>query len=152
MARRWVVLAALCVAASGIGGCGSGYFDSEETRGPVTLDWGEQGDRESLESLLAQCEAGVGLRFSKGARVKFLADPTEDCATSFAKVAGCWRMDLDLILLATAPRLAETALCHELLHRELFRIDGDADVRHHRDEWHQLSQAIQQEKALPEGS
>lgn len=126
----WGVVVWLCSVA-----CAPAYFDADEIRQSISIDWGPQLERDSFDDLVQRCEAGLGMKFGRGAWVKFLADPTSDCRTGHEKVAGCWIHDFDLVLLAPADRLVDTALCHELLHRQLF-IDGrDPDPTHQRHEW-----------------
>lgn len=116
--------------------CGPAYFDEDEVRAGVSVDWGSQRDRGGLEALVASCEASVAMSFTGGASVKFVPDPNAHCGIPAEKpVAGCWIPRFDLIVLAPAPTLAQTALCHELFHRELYARDGDPDYDHLLPQW-----------------
>ncbi|AKU92411.1 hypothetical protein AKJ08_2798 [Vulgatibacter incomptus] len=120
-----------------ISACGQDrYFRAEEERAGILFDWGTQPGRDGVESLVASCEERVQLDYSKGASVKFVDDANVHCAIpAHTRVAGCWLPDNDLIVLETAPRLEDTALCHELLHRQLFVLRRDPDYPHVSPEW-----------------
>ncbi|HWV39202.1 MAG TPA: hypothetical protein VN033_12100 [Vulgatibacter sp.] len=120
--------------------CSPTYFDEDEVRAGVMVDWGPQRDREGLEELLVNCQKSVNMAFTPGAAVKFVEDPNAHCGIPAATpVAGCWIPQHDLVVLTPSPTLRETALCHELLHRQLFARDRDPDRRHHLQEWSLLS-------------
>lgn len=125
------------------GGCSPPYFQADETRRQMTIDWGPQVERATFDEVFDRCEQGLSMRFAPGAYVKFLDDPTSDCRTGHERVAGCWIHDFDLILLAPADPLAATALCHELLHRQLFLDEGHPDPEHVRPEWALLGTVLQ---------
>lgn len=131
--------------------CTPSYFEPDEIRQSISIDWGPQRERDSFDFVVERCETGLGMKFAHGAWVKFIHDPTTDCRTGHEKVAGCWIHDFDLVLLAPAERLVDTALCHELLHRQLFLDVGDPDPGHRRQEWSDLGSilsGIRQEEAL----
>lgn len=115
----------------------------EEERAGLLLDWGTQTDRASLEALIQECETSVGFGFKAGAAIKFVADPNHHCRIpNKRRVAGCWMQDFDLIVLEPAPRLGETAICHELLHRQLFERRSDPDNGHVAPEWSALAAGL----------
>lgn len=113
------------------------------------MDWGSQADRDGFEELVTSCQASVRMSFTDGASVKFVADANAHCGIpDSTQVAGCWIPRFDLIVLQPAPRLESTALCHELLHRELFARDRDPDYAHRLPEWLLLS-AFQKSPPAP---
>lgn len=125
--------------------CTPSYFQPDEERAGLLLEWGGQQDREGLEALLVRCEESVGFSFGSGAAIKFVSDPNYHCSiSSKTRIAGCWIQHFDLIVLEPAAELERTAICHELLHRQLFQRVGDADPSHGRPEWGRLSQALSQ--------
>ncbi len=82
----------------------------------------------------------MGFDFSRGAAAKFVRDPNQHCSLpANTKVAGCWIPQYDLIVLKPAASLSRTALCHELLHRQLYDRTNDPDYDHQREEWSRLS-------------
>lgn len=123
--------------------CAPAYFDPDEERAGILIEWGTQRDRAGLEEVVGACEESLGFRFVHGAAVKFVDDANRHCAIpSHTPVAGCWVSHFDLIVLEPAPSLAETAICHELLHRQLFDRITDADYHHRRHEWTLLASAL----------
>lgn len=109
-------------------------------RAGVMVDWGPQRDRDGFEDLVARCQASVRMAFTPGAAVKFVEDPNAHCGIPVERpVAGCWLSQYDLVVLIPAPTLRQTALCHELLHRQLYARDRDPDHDHLREEWSMLS-------------
>lgn len=137
------------------GGCSPPYFQADETRRQMAIDWGPQVERATFDEVVDHCERGLSMRFAPGVYVKFLDDPTSDCRTGHDRVAGCWIHDFDLILLAPADHLAATALCHELLHRQLFLDEGHPDAAHVRPEWALLGtvlQALRRQEGEPQAT
>lgn len=100
----------------------------------VSFDWGPQVDDRDptavLEVALQHCPEGL-----EGAWVKFVEDPKAYCLTTHNKIAGCWRMEDDIIFLSPAPTLEQTALLHELTHRAQWLADGDIDMDHRKEPW-----------------
>lgn len=125
-----------------VGACGGGdpYFDVDEERAGIAFDWGPMEQRSGVEELVASCESSLGFSFSDGAWVKFVPDANRDCHISEKqmRIAGCWLVEMDLVVLEPANDLGDTALCHELLHRELFVRDRDPDYQHVGSSWSSL--------------
>lgn len=130
-------------------GCSPPYFSADEVRRSITIDWGPQQERGSLEEVLGECEEGLRMKFGAGVFLKFVSDPTPDCRSGHDRVAGCWIHDFDLVLLAPARDLAETALCHEMLHRQLFLNKRDPDHKHLGPEWALLGSVLQALRESP---
>lgn len=110
-----------------LAGCSRPYFREDEVVLGVSIDWREQQDRESVDTLIALCAARVGGgRLLTGARIRFTDDASRDCQLAY-EVAGCWRFDstvTDLVILQYVERLPEAPICHELLHRARFFANG----------------------------
>lgn len=128
------VLLSLC-------GCTRPYWKTDETVYGIDFDWGTQQDRE-LDELLYRCAAAVGGgRHFVGARVKFEKDVEsvgrvcQPAPVERGPIAGCWSTLLnDMVILAPAERLEDTALCHELAHRARYYAKGQ--VVGADDPWH----------------
>ena len=137
-----LVIAGLCLGMLfSLCGCSRPYWHTDETVLGVEFDWAdEQQDRQTADELICFCSAMVGDgRLLTGARVKFVKDvetATRDCARANPEpIAGCWSTLLnDMIVLAPAPQLGETALCHELAHRARYFAKGQG--RNAEDQWH----------------
>lgn len=118
------VLLSLC-------GCSRPYWKTDETVYGIDFDWGTQKDRE-LDELISHCAAAVGGgRHFIGARVKFEKDveavgkACQPAPPDRGAIAGCWSTLLnDMVVLAPAERLEDTALCHELAHRARYYAKG----------------------------
>ena len=120
-----------------LAGCSRPYFREDEVVLGVSIDWREQQDRESVDTLIALCAARVGGgRLLTGARIRFTDDASRDCQLA-QEVGGCWRFDsaiTDLVIVEVRPTLAQTATCHELGHRARFfahgQVPGSEDPFH----------------------
>ena len=139
-----VLLFSLC-------GCTVPYWQTDEVVLGVEFDWGMQQDRQTADELLCFCAVALGDgRLLTGARVKFVEDNAavgRDCwpaPPGRGEIAGCWSVTLDdMVILAPASRLTETALCHELAHRARYYAKGQmpgAEDYYHCDRalWDQL--------------
>ena len=72
--------------------CTPAYFDPDEERAGILIEWGTQQDRAGLEEVVGACEESLGFRFVHGAAIKFVDDANRHCAIpSHTPVAGCWR-------------------------------------------------------------
>ena len=108
-----------------LAGCTRPYWQQDEEVLGVQIDYGVQQDRDAMDDLLIACAITLGDgRALSGARVKYLADNAavgRDCQPAppgRGEIAECWSTMLDdLVLVAAAPLLANTATCHGLAHR-----------------------------------
>jgi hypothetical protein len=134
-------------------GCTRPFWTTDETVYGVEFDWGKQEDRATVDTVLSRCADAIGGgRHLVGARVKFLDDPaavTKACARPDPElVAGCWSTLLnDMVLLAVASRLVDTALCEELAHRARYYAKGQMVGA--EDPWH-CDRALWDELGVPE--
>lgn len=147
----WRSCLALALLAS-VGCGGAPAFERDEVRAEMVFDWGPQRARDGVEELIASCEEALGFGYAPGAWIKFVRDANRECELPAPpKVAGCWLMHFDVILVEPAESLASTALCHELLHRELYRREGDPDASHTGEAWARLSTGLSSIRAaLPD--
>lgn len=110
-----------------------GWQEDEELCG-LRVKWNGQGDQANLCREVELCRSALGFEIAGLPGVEFVDDLLPHCLRHH--VAGCYTMDFDHIYLAHRDRIAETALCHELLHRELFLASGgDPDYRHASPLW-----------------
>lgn len=145
LARTFDALIAAVLAGTGlllflsVCGCTVPFWETDEEVLGVAFDWGAQSDRATADELLCFCAAMIGDgRLLTGARVKFSDDVDADCQPAPAErgpIGGCWSTLLnDMVVLAPAARLVDTALCHELAHRARHYAKGQmpdaADYNH----------------------
>jgi len=132
--------------------CTRPYWQTDEVVLGVEVDFGVQQDREALDEVLITCANIIGDgRLLAGARVKFVEDNDAveracwPAPPNRGEIAGCWSIALDdMVILAAASRLADTALCHELAHRARYfakgQVAGAEDSAHcDRALWQQLN-------------
>jgi hypothetical protein len=111
-------------------------WEGEEHCG-VSVKWNAQGDRDGLCAEVEACEAALGRKIKGLPAVEFVDDPLPYCLSD--RVAGCYTLDFDHIFLEYRERIADTALCHELVHRAIYHETGsDPDYRHVRAIWDRL--------------
>lgn len=112
--RAMMTIVAVMVAA-----CGS---MQESRRSEETLiEWNNQGDQEHLDSVLAECEAVIGMDITPGAHIIFMDDVSSVCKADefeLGEISGCYFNRT--IFVKPRTWLGNTFLCHELYHRELF--------------------------------
>jgi hypothetical protein len=130
--------------------CTRPYFVPDETVLGVQFDYGTQHDRAAVTDQLCAAAAILGDgRMLAGARVKFVEDNAAVANACWpappgrGEIAGCWSTTLnDMVVLAPAPRLADTALIHELIHRARYyakgQMPGAEDSNHCDAVWQQL--------------
>jgi hypothetical protein len=112
--------------------CTRPFWTTDETVLGVQFDWIDaQTDRAATEQLCAASAILGDGRHLVGARVKFVEDNAavgracQPAPPERGEIAGCWSTLLnDMVVLAPAPRLADTALVHELLHRARYYAKG----------------------------
>lgn len=114
----------------------------DRTLGVAVLDWSAQtADREGLSAEVSRCaerldavtRRGQGGRLVDGSRIKFSGDLRRSCGIDDA--AGCWWLDLDLIVLAQSTSMRDSALCHELAHRARYVWKYNPDYAHADTAW-----------------
>lgn len=112
-------------------------WEEDEERCGLRVKWNGQGDRDALCSTVEACQAALEREFRGTPAVEFVDDPLPYCLSD--RVAGCYTLDFDHIYLEYRERIAQTALCHELLHRALYHDSrGDPDYRHSSPLWDRL--------------
>lgn len=100
----------------------------------------EDTDQAGIDSFcehIKACESRLGIVFDRGATIKF-EENAEDACFQGENVGGCWWLEYDLIVVEKRLSLEETALCHELLHRQLWITMFDADYAHKNPFWELL--------------
>lgn len=135
MSKAGFVVGVLVAAVMGLGFFGkcpldfSGTWQPDETRCGMRIEWGTQEDR-------AVCPYAYAFPLgAQGARVIFTDDVAAACRIFNVPIAGCFDLDFDTIYLRPAPTLAQTALAHELTHRELWKQGLPVDYKHTGEIW-----------------
>lgn len=128
---RWIAVFA-ALAASGCAFDFSEYWEADEELCGIRVKWNGQGDRAAFCPEVERCRANLARALDDGPAVEFVTDATGPC---LAQAAGCFAADFDHIYLTKAEAIADTPLCHELLHRALYYERGDPDYGHVSEEW-----------------
>lgn len=135
MGKAGFVAGALVAAVAALGFFGkcpldfSGSWKPDEERCGMRIEWGAQADRDVCPYAYAY---PIG---AKGARVIFTDDVAAACFIFNVPIAGCYSLDFDTIYLKPAATLAQTALAHELTHRELVKQGLPVDYKHAGEIW-----------------
>lgn len=108
--------------------CGNGFVYDETICGQHVA-WGSQRDRDHDEfsSTIRECEVVINQKFDLGASILWVPGQSiQDCKYG----DGCYYAFDDMINLLNTSTIHRSALCHELLHRQLWLDTGDADRDH----------------------
>lgn len=136
-----LVAATALLLASGCAFDFSEYWEADDeldcAPGVFRVKWNDQErDDAAFCGEIDSCQTALGLAFDDEPAVEFVTDPVAPCLRDH--VAGCFAPDFDHIYLMKAELIADTPLCHELLHRALYFGNGDPDYGHVAEAWRRI--------------
>jgi len=141
----WIAVLGAALAVVGVA-CANGLRGTCYNDIGVCVEWGRQAPldpahrAERLRTYVAQFERTVGVKITPFAEVIFIPDPGEMARPRHngRAASGWFNTGTGLIHVLYAANLWDTALGHELLHREIYLQTGEADTEHQDPRWRLL--------------